>query len=157
MMPPGQHRRPDRYGGRPVAFPVSSGPPFLRPLRSSRGFPIRTSSSSSRLWRRTSIYAYWQSPSLTALSGETASFLAGGEYPIPVIQGGAGGTATAVSIEYKEYGIRLLFRPVVLGDNCIRLFVAPEVSELSDVGAVTLQGFRVPSIVARRAETTLER
>lgn len=97
-------------------------------------------------------------PTLVALSGEEATFLAGGEYPIPVVQGGGGGGGgnNAVTIEYKEYGVRVSFRPVVLGDGGIRLTAAPEVSDLSDAGAVTIQGFRVPALITRKAETTLE-
>lgn len=97
-------------------------------------------------------------PTLVALSGEEATFLAGGEYPIPVVQGGggAGGGTNAVTIEYKEYGVRVSFRPLVLGDGTIRLTAAPEVSDLSDTGAVTIQGFRVPALVTRKTETTLE-
>jgi len=95
-------------------------------------------------------------PNLVALSGHEASFLAGGEYPIPVVQGGAGAIGTSISIEYREFGVQLSFRPVVLGDNTIRLEVAPEVSQLSDVGAVTIEGFQVPSVLTRRASTTLE-
>ena len=90
-------------------------------------------------------------PNLTALSGETASFLAGGEFPIPVSQGN-----NAVTIEYKQYGVGLAFTPVVLGDGRISLRVRPEVSELSDAGSVKLGGFTVPSLITRRAETTLE-
>jgi Flp pilus assembly secretin CpaC len=95
-------------------------------------------------------------PTLVALSGEEASFLAGGEFPIPVVQGTTVGGGLSITIEYKEFGVRLKFRPTVLGDGTIRLHVAPEVSDLSDRGAVEIQGFRVPSIVTRRAETTLE-
>jgi pilus assembly protein CpaC len=98
-------------------------------------------------------------PTLVALSGEQASFLVGGEYPIPVVQGGGGGGGAggnAVTIEYKEYGVRLSFEPVVLGDGAIRLHAVPEVSSLSDAGAVTIQGFSVPALVTRRSETTLE-
>jgi len=96
-------------------------------------------------------------PTLVALSGEQASFLAGGEFPIPVVQGGGGGTGgNAVTIQYREYGVRVAFRPVVLGDGAIRLTAAPEVSDLSDAGAVTIQGFRVPALITRKAETTLE-
>ncbi|MHC4510296.1 MAG: type II and III secretion system protein family protein [Planctomycetota bacterium] len=96
-------------------------------------------------------------PTLVALSGEQASFLAGGEFPIPVVQSGTGGAGgNAVTIEYREYGVRVSFRPVVLGDGTIRLTAAPEVSDLSDAGAVTVQGFRVPALVTRKAETTLE-
>jgi pilus assembly protein CpaC len=95
-------------------------------------------------------------PNLVALSGEEAQFLAGGEYPIPVVQGVTAGGGTAISIEYREYGVRLKFRPTVLGDGKIRLKVAPEVSELSEQGAVEIQGFRIPAIITRRAQTTLE-
>jgi pilus assembly protein CpaC len=98
-------------------------------------------------------------PNLKCLSGEEANFLAGGEFPIPIVQNAAGTGTTSnasITIEYKEFGVRLRFRPQVLGDNTIRLQVAPEVSELSDVGAVTIQGFQVPSLLTRRAETTLE-
>jgi len=97
-------------------------------------------------------------PTLVALSGEEASFLAGGEFPIPVVQGTSGGAGggNAVTIEYREYGVRVSFSPVVLGDGTIRLTAAPEVSDLSDAGAVIIQGFRVPALVTRKAETTLE-
>lgn len=94
-------------------------------------------------------------PTLVALSGEEASFLAGGEYPIPVVQSG-GGTNTSISVEYREYGIHLKFRPIVLGDGTINLYVAPEVSELTDIGAVVIEGFRIPALVTRKVETTLE-
>jgi pilus assembly protein CpaC len=96
-------------------------------------------------------------PTLVALSGEQASFLAGGEFPIPVVQGGSGaGGGTAITIEYKEYGVLISFSPIVLGDGNIRLHVVPEVSELSAVGAVLIQGTVVPSLITRKAETTLE-
>ena len=90
-------------------------------------------------------------PNLTALSGETASFLAGGEFPIPVSQGN-----NAVTIEYKQYGVGLAFTPIVLGDGRISLRVRPEVSETSDANSVKLGGFVVPSLITRRAETTVE-
>lgn len=96
-------------------------------------------------------------PTLVALSGEEASFLAGGEFPIPVTQSaGGGGGGNAISIQYREYGVRVSFRPVVLGDGTINLHVAPEVSELSAVGAVIIQGSTIPTLVTRKAETTLE-
>jgi pilus assembly protein CpaC len=90
-------------------------------------------------------------PNLTALSGETASFLAGGEFPIPVSQG-----LQSVTIEYKQYGVGLAFTPVVLEDGRISMRVRPEVSELSDAGSVNLNGYRVPALTTRRAETTVE-
>jgi pilus assembly protein CpaC len=95
-------------------------------------------------------------PTLVALSGQEANFLAGGEFPIPIVQGSSAGGGTSITIEYKEFGIRLKFTPTVLGDGHIRLRVAPEVSDISDLGAVEIQGFRIPSVLTRRADTTLE-
>jgi pilus assembly protein CpaC len=97
-------------------------------------------------------------PTLITMSGEEAHFLAGGEFPIPVVQGGAGagiGT-TAITIQYKEFGVLLSFRPVVLGDGGIRLRALQEVSELTDVGALIIQGFSIPALSSRRAEATME-
>ncbi|MEX0340987.1 MAG: type II and III secretion system protein family protein [Erythrobacter sp.] len=90
-------------------------------------------------------------PNLTALSGETAEFLAGGEFPIPLSQG-LGTTA----IEYKNYGVSLAYSPTVLANGRISMRVRPEVSELSSQGAITLNGFQVPALITRRAETTVE-
>ena len=90
-------------------------------------------------------------PTLTALSGETASFLAGGEFPIPVSQ-----SLGSISIEYKQYGVGLAFTPIVLADGRISMRVRPEVSELSDAGSVRLNGYTVPALTTRRAETTVE-
>ncbi|MGX7896711.1 type II and III secretion system protein family protein [Tsuneonella sp. HG222] len=90
-------------------------------------------------------------PNLTALSGETAEFLAGGEFPIPLSQGL--GTTT---IEYKKYGVSLSYAPTVLANGRISMRVRPEVSELSSQGAITLNGFQVPALTVRRAETTVE-
>ena len=90
-------------------------------------------------------------PNLTALSGETASFLAGGEYPIPVSQGN-----DSVSVEYKQYGVGLAFTPIVLADGRISMRVRPEVSELTNSGSVVLDDTRIPALLVRRAETTVE-
>jgi pilus assembly protein CpaC len=90
-------------------------------------------------------------PNLTALSGETASFLAGGEFPIPIDSDEDG-----VTIEFKEFGISLAFTPTVLTADRISLRVRPEVSDLSDKGAITIQGLTIPALATRRAETTVE-
>ena len=90
-------------------------------------------------------------PNLTALSGETATFLAGGEFPVPLSQGL--GTTT---IEYKNYGVSLAYTPTVLSNGRISIRVRPEVSELSSQGAISLNGFQVPALITRRAETTVE-
>ena len=94
-------------------------------------------------------------PTLVALNGEQASFLAGGEFPVPVPQSGAGGGGT-ITIQYKEFGVRVSFRPTVLGDGSIRLHVAPEVSERSSVDAVIIAGSVIPTLITRKAETTME-
>jgi len=91
-------------------------------------------------------------PNLIAYNGQEASFLAGGEIPVPVIQGG---TTNAVTIQYKEYGIRLNFRPTVAGDT-IRLHVRPEVSTLDFPNGIILSGFRIPALSTRRGETDVE-
>ncbi|MGN6374996.1 MAG: type II and III secretion system protein family protein [Sphingomonas sp.] len=88
---------------------------------------------------------------LAALSGETATFLAGGEIPIPISQG-----LGAVSVEYKQYGVSLSYTPTVLSDGRISLRVRPEVSQLSAAGAVTLNNVTIPALTTRRAETTIE-
>jgi pilus assembly protein CpaC len=90
-------------------------------------------------------------PNLTALSGETASFLAGGEFPVPVPQ-----AQGAVTIEYKQYGVGLAFTPYVLANGRISMRVRPEVSELSNQGSVKLGDFVIPALTTRRAETTVE-
>lgn len=90
-------------------------------------------------------------PNLTALSGQTASFLVGGEFPILVPQ-----SNTSVTVEFKTFGVSLAFQPTVLDGNRISLHVRPEVSELSDQGAVNLLGIIIPALQVRRAETTVE-
>jgi pilus assembly protein CpaC len=90
-------------------------------------------------------------PNLIAYNNQEASFLAGGEFPVPVVQGATG----TVSIIFKEFGVRLNFKPTIAGD-VIRLKVRPEVSSLDFNNGVTLQGFRVPSLITRRAETDVE-
>jgi pilus assembly protein CpaC len=92
-------------------------------------------------------------PNLIAYNGQEASFLAGGEFPVPVVQGA--GAATNVTIMFKEFGVRLNFRPTIAGD-VIRLKVRPEVSSLDFNNGITLQGFRVPALITRRAETDVE-
>lgn len=90
-------------------------------------------------------------PNLTAISGETGTFLAGGQIPIPISQG-----LGAVSVEYKDYGISMAYTPTVLADGRISLRVRSEVSELSSAGAVQLDGTTIPALTTRRAETTVE-
>ncbi len=90
-------------------------------------------------------------PNLIAYNNQEASFLAGGEFPVPIVQGTGGG----VSVIFKEFGIRLNFTPTIAGD-VIRLKVRPEVSTLDFVNGITLSGFRIPALTTRRAETVAE-
>jgi pilus assembly protein CpaC len=94
-------------------------------------------------------------PTITALSGEKASFLSGGEFPYPVVQGGTGGF-TSVTIQFRPYGVKLDFTPTVLPDGTIMLKVAPEVSALDYTNEVVISGYTIPAISTRRAETQVE-
>jgi pilus assembly protein CpaC len=106
-------------------------------------------------------------PNLVTVSGETASFLAGGEFPVPVLQsGGASGTSTggtsvsvstpSVTIEFKQFGVTLAFTPTVLDDGLINLVVSPEVSQLNTATGTSVGGTTVPGLTTRRASTTVE-
>ena len=102
-------------------------------------------------------------PTLTARSGESASFLVGGEYPIPIAQQANSGSGTVITVDYKQYGVSLSFVPTVLSSGRISLHVRPEVSQLAtsaSSGAITLSegngSLQIPALTVRRAETTLE-
>jgi len=106
------------------------------------------------LIRALQVAGYFQSlaePNLIAYNGQEASFLAGGELPVPVVQG----TTGSVSVQYKEFGIRLTFRPTIAGD-VIRLKVTPEVSSLDFANGISIGGFRIPALTTRRAATDVE-
>jgi len=94
-------------------------------------------------------------PNLTAVSGQKASFLAGGEFPVPVPQSGTGGGAV-VTIDYKQFGVSLSFLATVLSGNRISLHVEPEVSQIDTTTAIQVAGVNVPGVSTRRAETTVE-
>ena len=102
-------------------------------------------------------------PTLVALSGETASFLAGGEFPIPVANsssGGGGGDdragSQAITVEFKPFGVSLAFTPTVLADGVINLVVAPEVSSIDPTASIVVNNLRIPGLQTRRAKTTVE-
>ncbi len=90
-------------------------------------------------------------PNLTAKSGEVASFLAGGEFSMPIVQ-----HEGQISVAFRQYGVTLAFVPTVLAENRIVLRVRPELSDLTDIGAVQITGFQIPAFTVRRAETTME-
>jgi pilus assembly protein CpaC len=93
-------------------------------------------------------------PNLVTTNGKEANFIVGGEFPVPVLQGG--GNSGAVTIQFREFGIRLLFTPQITGNNTIKLALRQEVSTLDFANAVTLQGFLIPALSTRRAETNVE-
>jgi pilus assembly protein CpaC len=94
-------------------------------------------------------------PNLSAVSGEQASFLAGGEFPVPVPQASPGGGQT-ITIEWKKFGVGLNFVATISANNRINIHVMPEVSQLSTLGAIAINGISVPSLTVRRAETTID-
>jgi pilus assembly protein CpaC len=104
-----------------------------------------------RALKQTGFFQSLAEPNLIAYNNQEASFLAGGEFPVPVVSGNTGN----VSVEWKEFGVRLRFRPTIAGD-LIRLRVEPEVSSLDFNNGVLLQGFRIPALTSRRAETEVE-
>ena len=103
-------------------------------------------------------------PTLIALSGETASFLAGGEFPVPVAQGSSGGGGGAgaagggqtLTVEWKPFGVSLAFTPTVLADGVINMLVAPEVSSIDPTASIVINNLTIPGIQTRRAKTTVE-
>jgi pilus assembly protein CpaC len=93
-------------------------------------------------------------PNLVTSNGKEASFLEGGEFPVPILQGGA--NAGAVTVQFREFGIRLTFNPLITPNNTLRLYVKPEVSSLDFANAVSFNGFTIPALSTRRTETTIE-
>lgn len=93
-------------------------------------------------------------PNLIAVNGKEASFLAGGEFPFPIVQPGQG--FTAVTIQFREFGVKLRFTPVIMPNNNIHLQVVPEVSQLDFTNALTISGFTVPALSTRKAQTEFE-
>jgi pilus assembly protein CpaC len=117
-------------------------------------FVLNTKYNVGAVIRALKTSGYFQSlaePNLIAYNGQQASFLAGGEFPVPVVQG----VSNTVTIEWKEFGVRLTFTPTIAGD-VIRLKVKPEVSSLDFNNGLSLGGYRIPSLITRRAETDVE-
>jgi len=110
-----------------------------------------------RALKNTGQYRSLAQPNLVTREGQEATFLAGGEFPFPVIQGGGGGAASsAVTIEWREFGILLNFTPSITNAGNIRLEVTPEVSSLDFANGLTFEGFNIPTLLVRRVETDVE-
>jgi pilus assembly protein CpaC len=95
-------------------------------------------------------------PNLLTASGKDAAFLAGGQFPYPVLQSTASSGSSGITIQFKEYGVRLNFTPTIMADGLIHLKVQPEVSSLDFTNAVTLQGFTIPALSTRRVESEMD-
>ncbi|MCB5187294.1 type II and III secretion system protein family protein [Methylobacillus caricis] len=153
VSPPGTLSGVESDGGR---FNFASGSGFLPVLNA---FNLVLGNHGSGLLGTLSIletngFAYTLAePSLSAISGQTATFLAGGEFPVPIRTGG--GSDSAITIRYKEYGVRLMLTPTILSGERIFLKVAPEVSELDFANAVQTGGVSVPGLKVRRTETSV--
>jgi pilus assembly protein CpaC len=142
---------------------VGNGPPTLDAIsgsfavisRTFRAFGENFNVTLDALERKGAITTLAE-PTLVALSGETASFLAGGEFPIPVAQNGNGGNGTAITVEFKPFGVSLAFTPTVLADGVINMVVQPEVSSIDTSASVTINNLTIPGLQTRRAKTVLE-
>ena len=144
-------------GGSDAAFPAAAGAPANPTVGNTSGYGTQWQSGGSRVQgvlralEEDGLLHTLAEPNLTAISGETANFLAGGEFPIPVAQ-----QLGTISVEFKKFGIGLAFTPVVMSEGRISLKVSTEVSELSNVGAVILSNIAIPALKVRRAETVVE-
>jgi pilus assembly protein CpaC len=144
---------PLKHGGITDSFAIIS--------RAFRAFGANFNVTLDALERKGAITTLAE-PTLVALSGETASFLAGGEFPVPTVQGGGGGAAggngggTAISVEWKPFGVSLAFTPTVLADGVINMVIAPEVSSIDPTASIVINNLSIPGLQTRRAKTTLE-
>jgi pilus assembly protein CpaC len=142
--------------GMATAFPISAASTLLGSTGSAGTAPTVSTgpldlTATVDLLAREGLVSLLAEPNVTAVSGETASFLAGGEFPIPVSQ-----EAGVVTIEFRQFGVSLGFTPTILSSNRISMRVAPEVSAPDPSTAITAAGVSVPGLTVRRAETTVE-
>ncbi len=156
LVTPGASSLPIPGPGVVSAVDTVSGTPEARVLHSGSSMSF---SAIIDLLRENGLAKLLAEPNLIAMSGQEASFLAGGEFPIPVVQDAGGGGqssgGSSITIEFKEFGVRLNFVPTVLGNGQISLSVRPEVSELDFANGVVLSGFRIPALISRRVSTSI--
>ena len=149
---------------------IGSGPPTLGAIADSFGilrrsfnvFGVNINAQLDALERR-GVVTTLAEPTLVALSGQTASFLAGGEFPIPILSNSGGGgddddddIGGRVTVEFKPFGVSLAFTPTVLADGVINLLVAPEVSSIDPSASIIINNLRIPGLQTRRAKTVVE-
>lgn len=129
---------------------------FTSPLNLSIGYLKESVAVNLQALAQRSLLQILAEPTLTTLSGLPARFLSGGEFPIPVVQAGTGGSGNAITIQFRPYGVKVDFLPLVAADGSIRLKVSPEVSTLDYANAVNISGFTIPALSTRRAETEIQ-
>ena len=152
MLTPGSLSRID-VNGNGGAYDASVAAPITNAFNLVIGNPADGLLGILSLLENRGLARTYAEPTLTAMSGQTASFLAGGEFPIPVSQGG---TNSSITVNYREFGIRLSLTPTVLSRDRIALKVAPEVSDLDFSAGITSGGVSVPALSVRRTDTTVE-
>lgn len=152
LMTPGSLSRIDTNGSG-GAYDASVAAPIKNAFNLVIGNPADGLLGILSLLENRGLARTYAEPTLTAMSGQTASFLAGGEFPIPVSQGG---TNSSITVNYREFGIRLSLTPTVLSRERIALKVAPEVSDLDFSAGITSGGVSVPALSVRRTDTTVE-
>jgi pilus assembly protein CpaC len=155
----GQFTPPTISGGSSSSSGVSSGgntATFSNEMNLLAFFPGLKTGADIQAIETKGVVETLAEPNVIAANGKQASFLAGGEYPFPVAQGGSSGSGPTITIMFKEYGVRLNFIPTITPRGTIRLQVAPEVSALDFTNAVTISGFRVPAITSRKVKTEAE-
>jgi Flp pilus assembly secretin CpaC len=135
--------------GTTIDFPVDNAGLFV-------GQPQNNITAVIRALEQKGLVRILAEPNLVTLSGKEATFLSGGEFPIPVVQAGGFSGIGSVTIEFKEFGIKLVFLPTVLDSGIINLEIAPEISSLDFTSGVSLSGFTIPALRTRRAEVTVE-
>ena len=149
---------------------VGTGPPTLGAIVDSFGvitkqfgaFGLNFDAALNALERKGAITTLAE-PTLVALSGQTANFLAGGEFPVPVVQNGGGGggvgsddSSSAITVQWKPFGVSLAFTPTVLADGVINMIVEPEVSSIDPTSSIVINNLRIPGLQTRRAKTVVE-
>ncbi len=149
----GQFSPPSITSGTSSTGPIAT---FSNELNFLALFPGLNAGADIQALETTGVVETLAQPNVIAANGKQASFLAGGEYPYPVVQGGTAGSGPTITIMFKEYGVRLNFIPTITPRGTIRLQVAPEVSALDFTNAVEVSGFQVPAITSRKVKTEAE-
>lgn len=153
----GQFSPPTLTGGSSSGFSgAGNSATFSNELNLFAFFPGLNMGTSIEALETRGVVEVLAQPNIVAMDGKEASFLAGGEYPYPMVQGSSAGSTGAVSIQFKEYGVRLNFIPTIMPSGTIRLQVAPEVSALDFSNAIQISGFNVPAITTRKVNTEVE-